>query len=239
MTKTIKSFTVSIMILLAATVLVGCAGALNSLDVASQQSTVSFDAVLNEITGNVSGGEQMGSWTLAAPDGQASFVWSTDYSKSSPFDVSVRFDAQPFKDAGLDVTKLPANYTTEGDSIEVGQNLGDEPFEYSGKVTALSSYEQLIASYRDVINYHTPMDHFGIMLGDGNMFEWAKDMVTNGTTKENQDKDIVFVLNPEPLINAGVDPEKVAGWVYTQVEVEEDGKPVEVWKFLKPYDVKK
>ena len=35
------------------------------------------------------------------------------------------------------------------------------------------------------------------MLGNGNMFEWAKDMKTTGMTID-QDKDIVFVLNPEP-----------------------------------------
>ncbi len=39
-------------------------------------------------------------------------------------------------------------------------------------------------------------------LGNGNMFEWAKDMQKN-------DKDIVFVLNPQPFIDAGVDPAKV------------------------------
>jgi hypothetical protein len=54
----------------------------------------------------------------------------------------------------------------------------------------------------------------------------------------NQDKDIVFVLNPEPLIAAGVDPEKVEGWAYAQVPVEENGETTQVWKFLKPFDLK-
>lgn len=63
-------------------------------------------------------------------------------------------------------------------------------------------------------------------------------MSVNSATDENQDKDIVFVLNPEPLISAGADPEKVEGWVYTQVEVEENGKTEQVWKFLKPFNLK-
>jgi len=36
------------------------------------------------------------------------------------------------------------------------------------------------------------------------------------------DKDIVFVLNPEPLIAAGVDPKAVDGWVFARVPVEID-----------------
>jgi hypothetical protein len=62
------------------------------------------------------------------------------------------------------------------------------------------------------------------------MFEWASDMSTN-------DKDIVFVLNPEPLIAAGVDPNAVEGWTYSAVSVDVDGKPTEVYKFLKAFDL--
>ena len=75
-------------------------------------------------------------------------------------------------------------------------------------------------------------------LGDGNMFEWAKDMLKNTATNTDQDKDIVFVLNPEPLIAAGVDPAKVTGWVYAEVPVEENGKTTQVYKFLKPFNLK-
>jgi len=70
------------------------------------------------------------------------------------------------------------------------------------------------------------------------MFEWAKDMKVNWYDNSNQDKDIVFVLNPEPLIAAGVDIEHVDGWAYAQVQVEENGKMEQVWKLLKPFDLK-
>jgi hypothetical protein len=50
------------------------------------------------------------------------------------------------------------------------------------------------------------MDHYGVNLANGNLFEWAKDMNTN-------DKDMVFVLNPEPFVSAGVKPDNIEGWV--------------------------
>jgi hypothetical protein len=75
------------------------------------------------------------------------------------------------------------------------------------------------------------MDHYGVNLGGGNLFEWAKDLAAN-------DKDIVFVLDPAPLIAAGADPARVAGWTFAKVTVDdENGKPLEVDKLLKPFDL--
>lgn len=68
-------------------------------------------------------------------------------------------------------------------------------------------------------------------LGNGNKFEWAKDMSVN-------DKDIVFVLDPKILIDAGVIPENVNGWVYATVKMKDSkGRTVEVKKFLKPFNL--
>jgi hypothetical protein len=52
------------------------------------------------------------------------------------------------------------------------------------------------------------------------------------------DKDIVFVLNPDPWIAAGVDPNAVDGWAFAKVMVDVEGKPAEVDKILKPFDLK-
>jgi poly-D-alanine transfer protein DltD len=53
------------------------------------------------------------------------------------------------------------------------------------------------------------------------------------------DKVIVFVLNPEPFIKAGVDPAKVQEWVFAKVEVKnKEGKKELVDKFLKPFNLK-
>lgn len=208
-------------------VLSGC----QQTDVVGKTAITSFDAVLQTIPDQVAADEQNGGWALTAPDDTARFIWSQDYSSANPHDVMLVTDLQPFVDAGLDVTKLPAGMVV-GNQIMVGTMLGDEKLTYQGAVTPLASFEQIVRLKRDHIKYHAALDHYGVDLGDGNMFEWAKDMSTN-------DKDIVFALNPQPFIDAGVDPTKVSGWVFAKVQTEDkDKQPIEVDKFLKPFSIK-
>jgi hypothetical protein len=209
-----------------------------NLDVVGKESVRSFETVLNALPDQVKADETNAGWSLSAPDGEVRFIWSEDYSRSPLHDVMLELDAAPFINAGLDAEKLPDNYAVYDGMLMVGTKLGNDKLIYKGEPTAISAYEQIVNKYRSSINYHTAMDHYGVKLGDGNMFEWAKDMETNTVSNENQDKDIVFVLNPEPLIAAGVDPDKVEGWVYATVPVEENGKNVDVYKFLKPFNLK-
>ncbi len=237
MKKTLKTIAVAAVGLAMTASLTACTG-LKELDVVGRHSITSFEAVLKTIPDKVQANDLNAGWSLEAPDGSARFIWSEDYSKSPLHDVMLEFDAEPFVKAGLDTSELPENYIAYEVMLMVGKKLGDDKLTDKGDPTPLAAYEQIVEKYRDSINYHTSLDHFGVKLGDGNMFEWAKDMETNGYNNENQDKDIVFVLNPEPLIAAGVDPEKVEGWVYAQVPIEENGKTEQVWKLLKPFNLK-
>ena len=206
--------------------LVGC----KQLDVVGSQSVASFEAVLKAIPDKVEADEMNAGWSLSAPDDAVRFIWSEDYSKSPLHDVMLEFDATPFLDAGLDPVKLPETIQYYEDKLMVGTKLGSDALQYSGEVTPLAAYEQIVNLYRGSIGYHTALDHYGVKLENGNMFEWAKDMSKN-------DKDIVFVLNPEPFVAAGVDPNAVEGWVFAKVPMEEDGKTIEVDKLLKPFDL--
>ena len=240
--KKIKIIAALTAMLAVAASLIAC----SSLDVVGKTSITSFNEVLKIIPDNVKEDDLNAGWSLTSPDGSVRFIWSADYSKSPLHDVMLEFDAQPFLDAGLDPSALPENYayykgdamgSMGSDMLMVGKKLGESD-KVSGTSNALSAYELIVNNYRDTINYHTTLDHYGVKLGEGNMFEWAKDMEINGYDDSNQDKDIVFVLNPEPLIAAGVDPEKVEGWIYTQVSIEENGKTEQVWKLLKPFNLK-
>lgn len=204
--------------------------ACSKLDVVGDQSVKSFEAVLNSMGTGVSENTVFGGWSLESPDGEARFVWSKDFSYTTPYDAFLEVNAQPFLDAGLDTSKLPEGMLV-GDKIVVGTELGDDVLKYSGDATPIASYKQIVDRYRDNIKYHAALDHYGVSLTNGNMFEWAKDMTTN-------DKDIVFVLNPQPFLDAGVDPASVEGWVFAKVETMDDnGKKIQVDKFLKPFDL--
>jgi len=218
-------------------VLAACSGP-KSLDVVGRQSINSFDEVVKTIPDKVAKDETNVGWSIEAPDGSVRFIWTQDYSKTSLHDVMLELDTEPFIKAGLQTSQLPDNYAIYDDMLMVGKKLGSDKPSYKGEPTPLAAYEQIVNKYRDSINYHTTLDHYGVKLGDGNMFEWAKDLKTNDYDNKNQDKDIVFVLNPKPLIVAGVVPEEVEGWIYTQVPIDENGKTKQVWKFLKPFNIK-
>ncbi len=204
--------------------------ACNKLDVVGDQSVKSFEAILSAVTDQVSKDDEFGGWSMAALDHSANFEWSEDFSKTTEYDVKLVVDAQPFLDAGLDPAKLPSGMFVDNQII-VGASLGDDKFTYVGTASPLDSYKKLVSNYRDTISYHAALDHYGVKMDNGNMFEWAKDMKTN-------DKDIVFVLNPQPFLDAGVNPEKVEGWAFAKVETMDDsGKKIQVDKFLKPFDV--
>jgi hypothetical protein len=202
-----------------------------NLDVVGSGSVKSFEKLLEQSPRSLRPDEKNGGWSLAAPDESARFIWSRNYAESPLYDVMLEFDAAPFIAAGLKPERLPGNFTFYGGKLMVGTKLGTEQLKYQGEAGPLASYEQIVKLKRKAIGYHMAMDHYGVNLGDGNLFEWAKDMASN-------DKDIVFVLNPEPFIKAGLDPNRIDGWAFTKVTVDdENGKPIEVDKILKPFDL--
>jgi hypothetical protein len=207
--------------------------ACKSTDVVGKVAVTSFEAVLDVSKDKVSSNDAANSWTLQSPAGE-NFSWSKDFSSDKP-DASVDFDAAPFIKAGLDVSKLPSDkyvYDQTTGRITMPYELSQDKFTYSGEATPIDSFKKIVETNRKAIGYHEVLDHYGVGLGNGNMFEWAKDMSTN-------DKDIVFVLNPQPFIDAGVDPSKVTEWVFAKVEItDENNNKKQVDKFLKPYNLK-
>lgn len=213
-----------------AIILISALGINGTLDIVGSMSVKSFEKVLAAIPSQVTPDEENYGWSLKAPDGSIRFIWSRDYSKSPVHDLMFEFDQEPFVNAGLDIAKLPEGMAYEG-MIMVGTKLGNESLEYEGEATPLASYKKIVEFKKASIKYHGDLDHFGVSLANGNMFEMAKDMGRN-------DKDIVFVLNPQVFIDAGVDPAKVEGWIFAKIKVEDaKGRMVEVDKLLKPFNL--
>jgi len=242
--KTILKLTASFALL--TIVAVSC----SKLDVVGNDSARAFKDLLQSAPELLSEDEASGGWAIIAPDGGARFIWfknsplitapPQNYSTSYSFNVFLEIDAAPFIKAGLDPLKLPANFVLESGKFLTGIKLDVENIHFEApsaipacrEAAPLASYEQIVKLKRDIIGYHMQMDHYGISLGNGNMFEWAKNMTTN-------DKDIVFVLNPEPFIAASTDPANIEGWTFAKVTVDNaNGKPVQVDKILKAFNLK-
>jgi len=199
----------------------------SKLDVVGDGSIVSFEKLLNDKRVFVGENEKTDSWVLFSSDNGAKLVLNKNYDKNSKYDAALEFDAKPFLDAGLDAKKLPEYFTVDEEKISVGAKFWNKEFQYDKDISFLETYKYVVKSNRDAIGYHAALDHYGINLGNGNLFEWAKDLNTN-------DKDIVFALEIEPLAKAGVNLSSVSGWALAKVPVDdENGKPVVVDKLLK------
>jgi hypothetical protein len=224
----IKVLAILLTVVVSGTVLSGCKAA----DVVGKAAVTSYEQLLNKVSDKVIFEEANNRWVLTTPTGEI-FGTSVDFSTDKP-DAVVEFDAEPFLKAGLNVEKLPSGqyiYDSSTGRITMPYEFGQTKFNYSGSPTALETFKNIVDNHRNIIGYHAELDHYGIDLGNGNMFEWAKDIAKN-------DKDIVFVLNPQPFIDAGVDTSKVEGWVFAKVNVKNmEGKMEAVDKLLKPFNL--
>jgi len=197
-------------------------------DVVGKASVQSFTAVAT--TADVTPAESFGGFALTAPDGSARFLLSRNFAATDTYDAALEFPVAPFLAAGLDATQLPEGMLV-ADNIVVGTDYGSADFRTSAEASIATTYEELVRKNGQAIGYHKALDHYGIDLGGGNLFEWAKDLKTN-------DKDIVFVLDPKPFLDAGVDLAAVEGWIFAKVEtMDKNGNMIEVDKLLKPFDL--
>lgn len=214
--------------------LVSCA----ETDVVGQVAATSFDAVVAQLGEEVTKSETEAAWQITSPSGDL-FLIAEDFSRpnsgESP-DLKLVFDAAPFLAAGLDGAKLATHnallYQIEGGKLKLHFDWGEAGLKtIDGGSGITATFRQILATYRERIGYHEKLDHYGFVLGDGNMVEWAKDLSTN-------DIDYVFVLNPQPLIAAGLDPAKLEGWVFAKVEIKEaNGQTLQVDKLLRPFSL--
>ena len=239
--KNIKYSVVVLGAMVFALAIVGCA----NTDVVGKVAKTSFKAILDASKDNVSFSNEDESWVLTSSVGDE-VLFSTNFARNAASaggmadmekpDVEFTFDAAPFVAAGLDIAKLPKvdgiQYQIEEGRFMLHFELGNDAFSADAAKSFEATFAEIVRTQRSKIGYHEELDHYGIGLGDGNMFEWAKDMSKN-------DKDIVWVLNPAPFIAAGVDPAKIEGWVFAKVETKDDkGKTIFVDKLLKPFDLK-
>lgn len=202
-------------------------------DIIEIKSIRSFNTVIKTVSNNVKQDNENGLYILTSPDQEAQLIWSNNYVENDIYNIMINLDLKPFVDAGLDITKINGvdGITVIDNSILISGTVENKN-EYKNGLNAIDSFEQILKNKRENLNYHSSLDHFGITVGNGNAFEWAQNINKN-------DKDIVFAINPEPFLNAGVNPDNINGWVYTKVKtMDNNGKNIEITRFLKVFDVK-
>jgi hypothetical protein len=202
-------------------------------DVVAVYAVQSYDALLRAPEMSVARNDAAGAWLLTSPGGET-LTFGGDTASGSN-ELVVGFDARPFLAAGLDSSLLPAGSQVEGDGasarVVMRYDKGTGSFSDGAESQPLQALQDLVRNHRMMLGYHAALGHFGLALGGGNMVEWAKDQQAN-------DKDLVFVLNPQSFADAGVDVANVQGWVLADVPVmDAQGRTSTARKLLRFYNL--
>lgn len=208
--------------------LAALAASCGSTDVVAEYAARSFGQAAALMGAERPDGE--GFFSFASADGDR-FRMAADL--GAEVDATLELDAAPFLAAGLDAAALAS--AAAGRWSLVGERLvGRFALADAGPAPAATPAEAmaaLAAAARKRVGYHAPMKHYGLMLADEAMVEWAADLKAN-------DKDWVFALDPAFFKAAGADPAAVVGWVLAMVPVEgPDGAMVDKELLLKPFDL--
>jgi hypothetical protein len=202
-------------------------------EVVAVHAVQSFDALLRAPGVTVARRDAAGAWVLTSP-GVETLTFGGDNAAGSN-ELVVTLDARPFLAAGLDPSLLPAGAQLDGDgahaSLVMRYEVGTGTFSDAADSQPVQALQDLVRNHRTMLGYHAALGHFGLALGGGNMVEWAQDQHAN-------DKDLVFVLNPQPFADAGVDVANVQGWVLADMPVTDaQGRKSTERKLLKFYNL--
>jgi len=204
---------------LTALLFTGCA----QTDVVLKYGRESFAQIVREFPDFVTDNTEKDHYYYLTVDGETTLIISHDYDLTGTRDLMIQTPLQPFADAGLDASKLGSGYKAEGDMLyliaDYGSGTGMKD-SVAGSLFESAEFERM------ALSYHQALDHYGIGISNGK-FEFAKDYTNN-------DKDLVFVIQAEPLNELGVDVQHIEGWTFATLS-NEDGSSTDV--LLKPYDL--
>lgn len=179
-------------------------------------------------------------WGFALPSGEK-FEWTKDMS-ANVADFAMVMLADPLVEAGLDIDKLdknewlyePAAKDDKGNDLPNRLikpfNLSDEKEESQGSEDAM---RRLLKYDKNIISYNEEQKHYGLSLGDGNEVQWTEELGINNA-------DMIFVLKAQPLIDAGLDINKLegSGWRFVEASKDNAGMGENPDQIVKIFDIK-
>jgi hypothetical protein len=109
-------------------------------------------------------------------------------------------------------------------------NVSDEKEEAQGFE---DSMRRLLKYDTSKIKYHEEQKHYGLVLGDGNEVQWTEELGLNNA-------DMIFVLKAQPLIDAGLDINKLegSGWRFVEASKDNMGMGENPDQIVKIFDIK-
>lgn len=188
-------------LLVTVTLLVTLTGCFNFLSKKEKAAVQAFSVVLEKFPAV----SYDGWYHLTAPDGDAKFIFSNDC-------VWLAIDATPFIEAGLDTSTLKEVYETVFYEQDLGFSLpGWDMLNQNVKDTALAQFEADIRYCHIVETDTTYKINFTDNQNNPNVtaFEWVK-------SPDSDLRAFIFTLKAEPLISAGVNPDKLVAWDYVE-----------------------
>jgi hypothetical protein len=237
MNKKIITLLVSSAILVALT---GCSRPVTG-DKEADNALEAFNKIVKAYPDKKGFHEALKHWGFELPTGEK-FEWSKDMSANKA-DFAMVMLADPLVEAGLDIKKLdenewlyePAAKDDKGNDLP---NRLIKPYNVSDKKQASNGSEdsmrRLLKADTDSVKYNKDVEHFGLRLGEGNQVQWTEKLGTN-------DADMIFVLKAEPLVEAGLDVNKLedSGWVFKEASDDDMGMGASPDQIVKIYDIKK
>lgn len=187
-------------------------------DVNSDNALKSFSAILKEYPSQKGYHEALNHWGFKLPTGEK-FEWSSDMSANKA-DFAVVMLADPLVEAGLDIEKLDKNewlYEPAGKD-DMGENLPNrliKPYDVSDKKVITDgsedSFKKLLKEDNSLIKYNEDQKQYRLLLGNGNEVQWTQELGINNA-------DMIFVIEAQPLIDAGLDVDKLegSGWSFRE-----------------------
>ena len=235
-TKKLVAFIISSMIVLS---FVGC-----SRTVTGNKDTDSalnaFNDIVKTYPENKGFHSALQHWGFKLPGGEK-FEWSKDMSANEA-DFAMVMLADPLIEAGLDVNKLdPNEWLYKPAEKEEGQDLPNrliKPYNVSDKKQTANGSEdsmrRLLKVDPSIVKYHEEQQHYRLTLGEDNEVQWTEKLGLN-------DADMIFVLKAQPLVEAGLDVNKLegSGWIFREATKDNMGMGESPDQIVKIYDINK
>jgi len=177
-----------------------------------------FNEIVNTYPDKKGFHEPMQHWGFEVESGEK-FEWSNDMSANKA-DFAMVVQAEPLINAGLDVEKLDKNIWLFEEAGKDSMGMEQPaililPYDISDtQKTSNDSNESmkaLLTADPDNLIYHEDQQHYVLNLGGTNEVIWTEELGLN-------DSDMIFVLEAESLIAAGLDTDKLegSGWVFKE-----------------------